>query len=39
MQLLDLKILTQKIIIGIIIFLVPLVILGGGLWFIQQAAH
>jgi hypothetical protein len=39
MQLLDVKILTQKIVIGIIIFLVPLVILAGGLWFIQHAAH
>lgn len=38
MQLLDVKILTKKIIIGIIIFLVPLAILAGGLWFIQHAS-
>jgi hypothetical protein len=36
MQLLDVKILTKKIIIGIVIFLVPLIILAGGLWFIQH---
>jgi hypothetical protein len=36
MQLLDVKILTKKIIIGIVIFLVPLIIVAGGLWFIQH---
>ena len=36
MQLLDIKLLVKKIIIGIIIFLIPLLILVGGLWLIQH---
>lgn len=32
----DTEILTKKIIIGIIIFLVPLLIIAGGLWLIQS---
>jgi len=36
MQLLDIKLLVKKIIIGIIIFLIPLLILVGVLWLIQH---
>jgi hypothetical protein len=38
MQLLDAKILANKIIIGVLIFLIPLLILAGGLWFIQHVS-
>ena len=32
----DLQIIGKKIIIGILIFLIPLIIIAGGLWFTNQ---
>ncbi|WP_255580642.1 hypothetical protein [Ferruginibacter albus] len=32
MNILDSKILTKKIIVGFVIYIVPLLIIGGGLW-------
>ncbi len=32
----DVKILSKKILIGIVIYLVPLIIIGGGLWLLTH---